>query len=42
MSVKVWDPSQRGMRLGYLSTDQFLEIVERSSDLRGRNCIDDQ
>lgn len=34
MSVKVWDPNQRGYRLGY-STDQFLEIAERSSIFEG-------
>src|SRR5438045_2526395 len=34
MSVRVWDPSQRGFRLGY-STDQFLEIAERNSIFEG-------
>jgi hypothetical protein len=34
MSVKVWDPNQRGFRLGY-STDQFLEIAERSAIFEG-------
>jgi len=34
MSVKVWDPSQRGGRTGY-STDQFLEIAERNSIFEG-------
>jgi putative ABC transport system permease protein len=34
MSVKVWDPGQRGYRLGY-STDQFLEIAERSAIFEG-------
>jgi predicted permease len=34
MSVKVWDPNQRGYRLGY-STDQFLEIAERSTIFEG-------
>jgi putative ABC transport system permease protein len=34
MSVKVWDPAQKGFRTGY-STDQFLEIVERSSIFEG-------
>jgi putative ABC transport system permease protein len=34
MSVKVWDPGQRGFRLGY-STDQFLEIAERNSIFEG-------
>ncbi|MGH9853383.1 MAG: ABC transporter permease [Blastocatellia bacterium] len=34
MSVKVWDPNQRGFRLGY-STDQFLEIAERSTIFEG-------
>ncbi len=38
MSVKVWDPGQRGYRLGY-STDQFLEIAERNTIFEGvRNC----
>src|SRR5262249_15832125 len=30
MSVKVWDPAQRGYRTGY-STDQFLEIAEKNT-----------
>jgi predicted permease len=34
MSVKVWDPNQRGFRLGY-STDQFLEIAERNTIFEG-------
>lgn len=34
MSVKVWDPSQQGYRIGY-STDQFLEIAERNSIFEG-------
>ena len=34
MSVKVWDPGQRGFRT-YYSTDQFLEIAERSSIFEG-------
>src|SRR5215471_3962053 len=34
MSVKVWDPGQRGYRLGY-STDQFLEIAERNTIFEG-------
>ncbi len=34
MSVRVWDPSQRGFRLGY-STDQFIEIAERNSIFEG-------
>src|SRR5713226_691895 len=34
MSVKVWEPGQRGFRTGY-STDQFLEIAERSSIFEG-------
>src|SRR5262245_26470767 len=34
MSVKVWDPGQRGYRTGY-STDQFLEIAERSTIFEG-------
>src|SRR5215510_13747949 len=34
MSVKVWDPGQRGYRTGY-STDQFLEIAERNSIFEG-------
>src|SRR5881397_2227716 len=34
MSVKVWDPGQRGYRT-YYSTDQFLEIAERSSIFEG-------
>ncbi|MBO0858116.1 MAG: ABC transporter permease [Chloracidobacterium sp.] len=34
MSVKVWDPGQRGYRLGY-STDQFLEIAERNAIFEG-------
>jgi putative ABC transport system permease protein len=34
MSVKVWDPAQRGFRLGY-STDQFLEIAERNTIFEG-------
>src|SRR5882724_5715071 len=34
MSVKVWDPAQQGYRTGY-STDQFLEIAERSSIFEG-------
>src|SRR6266508_589356 len=34
MSVKVWDPGQRGFRTFY-STDQFLEIAERNSIFEG-------
>src|SRR5215470_5094047 len=34
MSVKVWDPGQRGYRTGY-STDQFLEIAERNTIFEG-------
>jgi len=34
MSVRVWDPGQRGGRL-YYSTDQFLEFAERSSIFDG-------
>jgi len=34
MSVKVWDPAQQGYRTGY-STDQFIEIAERSSIFEG-------
>src|SRR5262247_2625587 len=34
MSVKVWDPDQRGYRTGY-STDQFLEIAERNTIFEG-------
>src|SRR6266542_1780223 len=34
MSVKVWDPGQRGFRTGY-SVDQFLEIAERNSIFEG-------
>src|SRR5262247_1126777 len=34
MSVKVWDPAQRGYRLSY-STDQFLEIAERNTIFEG-------
>jgi len=34
MSVKVWEPGQRGYRT-YYSTDQFLEIAERSSLFEG-------
>src|SRR5215510_13621714 len=34
MSVKVWDPGQRGYRTGY-STDQFLEIEERNHIFEG-------
>jgi putative ABC transport system permease protein len=34
MSVRVWDPGQRGFRLGY-STDQFLEIAERNTIFEG-------
>ena len=34
MSVKVWQPGQQGYRTGY-STDQFLEIAERSSIFEG-------
>jgi predicted permease len=34
MSVKVWDKAQRGYRIDY-STDQFLEIAERSSLFEG-------
>ena len=34
MSVKVWEEGQSGFRLGY-STDQFLEIAERSSIFEG-------
>jgi predicted permease len=34
MSVRVWSPDQRGSRTGY-STDQFLEIAERSTIFDG-------
>jgi putative ABC transport system permease protein len=34
MSVRVWSPDQRGYRTGY-STDQFLEIAERSTIFDG-------
>lgn len=34
MSVKVWDPGQRGYRTEY-STDQFLEIAERNTIFEG-------
>src|SRR5688500_2452584 len=34
MSVRVWNPAQRGFRTGY-STDQFLEIAERSTIFEG-------
>jgi predicted permease len=34
MSVRVWSPEQRGFRTGY-STDQFLEIAERSTIFEG-------
>jgi putative ABC transport system permease protein len=34
MSVRVWSPDRRGFRTGY-STDQFLEIAERSSIFDG-------
>src|SRR5215510_1663558 len=34
MSVRVWDPGQRGGRT-YYSTDQFLEIAERSTIFEG-------
>jgi putative ABC transport system permease protein len=34
MSVRVWDPAQRGSRTGY-STDQFLEIAERNTIFEG-------
>jgi putative ABC transport system permease protein len=34
MSVRAWDPGQRGGRLGY-STDQFLEIAERNTIFEG-------
>ncbi len=34
MSVRVWDPGQRGYRTGY-STDQFLEIAERNTIFEG-------
>jgi putative ABC transport system permease protein len=34
MSVKVWSPNQRGYRTFY-STDQFLEIAERSTIFEG-------
>jgi predicted permease len=34
MSVKVWDPDQRGYRTSY-TTDQFLEIAARSSIFEG-------
>jgi predicted permease len=34
MSVKVWSPNQRGFRT-YYSTDQFLEIAERSAIFEG-------
>lgn len=34
MSVKVWDPGQRGFRV-YYSTDQFIEIAERSTIFEG-------
>jgi predicted permease len=34
MSVRVWDPGQRGFRTSY-STDQFLEIAERNTIFEG-------
>lgn len=34
MSVRVWDPGQRGYRTGY-RTDQFLEIAERNTIFEG-------
>src|SRR5262245_4531240 len=34
MSVRVWDPGQRGGRTSY-STDQFLEIAERNTIFEG-------
>jgi predicted permease len=34
MSVKVWDPGQRGYRIGY-STDQFLDIAEQNHIFEG-------
>src|SRR5437667_6560679 len=34
MSVKVWNPGEQGYRT-YYSTDQFLEIAERSSIFEG-------
>jgi predicted permease len=34
MSVRVWDPGQRGFRTNY-TTDQFLEIAERNSIFEG-------
>ena len=34
MSVRVWDPGQRGGRTGY-STDQFIEIAERNTIFEG-------
>src|SRR5687767_11088178 len=34
MSVRVWDPAQRGSRTFY-STDQFLEIAERNTIFEG-------
>src|SRR5213596_212280 len=34
MSVKVWDPGQRGYRIDY-STDQFLKFAERNSIFEG-------
>src|SRR5262245_51709971 len=34
MSVRVWDPGQRGYRLSH-STDQFLEIAERNTIFEG-------
>src|SRR5687768_15507727 len=34
MSVKVWDPGERGYRTGY-TTDQFLEIEERNTIFDG-------
>jgi predicted permease len=34
MSVRVWNPAQRGFRTGY-STDQFLEIAGRSTIFEG-------
>jgi len=34
MSVKVWSPNERGYRT-YYSTDQFIEIAERSTIFEG-------
>ena len=41
MSVRVSAAAQRGGRTGY-SVDQFLEIADRSHDLRRRHRIDHQ